>query len=58
MSGSIESQVGAAFEAMAGGDWSGARDAFCVILDVSEVPEALFGLANALFWKRPSGSGK
>src|ERR1700747_2325807 len=35
---------------MAGGDWGGARDAFCAVLEVAEVPEAFFGLANALFW--------
>ena len=35
---------------MAAGDWGGARDAFSAVLVVAEVPEALFGLANALFW--------
>jgi DNA-binding CsgD family transcriptional regulator len=45
-----ESQVGAGFQAMATGDWRGARDAFSAVLAVTEVPEALFGLANALFW--------
>jgi DNA-binding CsgD family transcriptional regulator len=45
-----EGQVGAGFQAMAAGDWRGARDAFCAVLEVAEVPEALFGLANALFW--------
>ena len=35
---------------MAAGDWSGARDTFSAVLAVAEVPEALFGLANALFW--------
>jgi hypothetical protein len=35
---------------MAAGDWIGARDAFSAVLVVAEVPEALFGLANALFW--------
>ena len=35
---------------MAAGDWRGARDAFSAVLVVAEVPEALFGLANALFW--------
>ena len=43
-------QVGAGFQAMATGDWRGARDAFSAVLEVAEVPEALFGLANALFW--------
>jgi DNA-binding CsgD family transcriptional regulator len=46
----VESQVGAGFQAIAAGDWRGARDAFSAVLDVAEVPEALFGLANALFW--------
>src|SRR5690242_15144054 len=35
---------------MATGDWRGARDAFSAVLAVADVPEALFGLANALFW--------
>jgi len=35
---------------MATGNWSAARDAFSAVLEVAEVPEALFGLANALFW--------
>ena len=46
----VEGQVGAGFQAMAAGDWSGARDAFSAVLEVAEVPEAFFGLANALFW--------
>jgi DNA-binding CsgD family transcriptional regulator len=43
-------QVGAGFQAMATGDWPGARDAFSAVLAVADVPEASFGLANALFW--------
>jgi DNA-binding CsgD family transcriptional regulator len=43
-------QVGAGFQAMATGDWRGARDAFSAVLAVADVPEALFGLASALFW--------
>jgi DNA-binding CsgD family transcriptional regulator len=35
---------------MATGEWRGARDAFSAVLEVAEVPEALFGLASALFW--------
>ena len=46
----VESQVGAGFQAMAAGDWCSARDAFSGVLGVAEVPEALFGLASALFW--------
>jgi len=49
-SGVAESQVGAGFQAMSTGDWRGARDAFSAVLAVADVPEALFGLANALFW--------
>ena len=49
-SGVVEGQVGAGFQAMATGDWRGARDAFSAALEVAEVPEALLGLANALFW--------
>jgi DNA-binding CsgD family transcriptional regulator len=47
---SVEGQVGAGFLAMAAGDWRGARDAFSAVVGVADVPEALFGLANALFW--------
>jgi len=49
-SSAVEGQVGAGFAAMATGNWSAARDAFSGVLEVAEVPEALFGLANALFW--------
>lgn len=47
---SVESQVGAGFQAIAAGNWPGARDAFSAVLELAEVPEAFFGLANALFW--------
>jgi DNA-binding CsgD family transcriptional regulator len=46
----VESQVGAGFQAMAAGDWRGARDAFSAVLEAADVPEAFLGLANALFW--------
>ena len=46
----VEGRVGAGFQAMAAGNWCGARDAFSAVLEVAEVPEAIFGLANALFW--------
>jgi tetratricopeptide (TPR) repeat protein len=49
-SSAVEGQVGAGFAAMAAGDWPAARDAFSAALEVAEVPEAFFGLANALFW--------
>src|SRR5689334_23209153 len=45
-----DGRLGAGFQSMAAGDWTGARDAFAAVLDVAEVPEAFFGLANALFW--------
>ena len=45
-----QSQVAAGFQALAVGDWDGARDAFSAVLAVAEVPEALVGLANAQFW--------
>jgi hypothetical protein len=50
MASDVESRVGAGFEAMASGDWSGARDAFAAVLGEGEVPEALLGLANACYW--------
>ena len=49
-SSAVEGQVGAGFQAAAAGDWRGAHDAFSAVLEVAEVPEALFGLANVLFW--------
>jgi DNA-binding CsgD family transcriptional regulator len=49
-SGSLESQVGMGFQAMAAGDWAAARDAFSAVLAAAEIPEALFGLAQVLFW--------
>src|SRR5262245_54118557 len=45
-----ENQVGAGFTAMAAGDWSGARAAFAAIPELSDVPAALMGLANACYW--------
>jgi DNA-binding NarL/FixJ family response regulator len=35
---------------LAAGDWHGACVAFSAVLEVAELPEAFFGLANALFW--------
>jgi DNA-binding CsgD family transcriptional regulator len=49
-SSAVEGRVGAGFAAIAAGDWPGARDAFSAVLEVAEVPEAFFGLANVLFW--------
>jgi tetratricopeptide (TPR) repeat protein len=45
-----EGRVEAGFQAMAAGDWPGARDAFSAALAAAELPEAFFGLATALFW--------
>ena len=45
-----EGGVEAGFQAMAAGDWGGARDAFSAALATAEAPEAFFGLATALFW--------
>jgi len=42
--------VSAGFDAMAAGDWRGARGAFTAALEVAEVAEVFFGLASALFW--------
>jgi len=50
MSSDLEARVGAGFQAMASGDWAGARDEFVAVLEVDEVPEALLGLANASYW--------
>lgn len=38
--GEAEIQVGAGFQALAAGDWRGARDAFSAVLEVAEVPAA------------------
>src|SRR6266496_5270633 len=45
-----EGRVEAGFQAIAAGDWPGAREAFSAVLEAAEVPEAFFGLATALFW--------
>jgi len=47
---STELQVKASFEAMAAGDWVGARDGFSAVAEADDVPEARFGLALTLFW--------
>jgi DNA-binding NarL/FixJ family response regulator len=46
--------VAAGYEALAAGDWAGARAAFEMALGVAEPPEALDGLGRALWWLRDS----
>ena len=46
----FETRIGAGFEAMAAAEWSPARDAFTSMLEESEVPEALIGLASVSYW--------
>ena len=50
----VDAQEGLArgYEALATGNWSGARDAFEGALAVAESPEALDGLGRALWWLR------
>jgi DNA-binding CsgD family transcriptional regulator len=50
VSTSTELQLEASFQAMAVGDWDGARDGFSAVVEVDDVPEARFGLALTLFW--------
>lgn len=40
------------YQALASGDWDGARDAFRAALAMTESPEALDGLGRALWWLR------
>lgn len=40
------------YEALASGDWSGAREAFATAVAVVDSPEALDGLGRALWWLR------
>ena len=47
-----EKGLATGYEALAGGDWDGAREAFENALAVSESPEALDGLGRALWWLR------
>ena len=50
----VESSVAEGYEALASGDWEAARAAFQSALAVDEFPEALDGLARALWWLRES----
>jgi DNA-binding CsgD family transcriptional regulator len=45
-------RLGEGYEALAGGDWAAARDAFRAALTIAESPEALDGLGRALWWLR------
>lgn len=47
-----EDNLASGYEALASGDWQGARDAFTRALAVAEAPEALDGLARAHWWLR------
>ena len=47
-----EDSLARGYEALASGDWPGARDAFTQALDLGESPEALDGLGRALWWLR------
>ena len=49
---SAETALGRGHEALASGDWEGARDAFRDALDSTDSPEALDGLGRALWWLR------
>ena len=45
-----DEQAGEAQEALAGGRWGDARDAFATVLDGNASPEALEGMGEALWW--------
>jgi DNA-binding NarL/FixJ family response regulator len=47
-----EIALGRGYEALASGDWEGARDAFQEALDSTDSAEALDGLGRALWWLR------
>ena len=49
---SAETALGWGYEALASGDWEGARDAFQDALDSTDSAEALDGLGRALWWLR------
>ncbi len=48
----VDTSLAAGYEALASGDWEGARAAFGAALDIAESPEALDGLSRALWWLR------
>jgi DNA-binding CsgD family transcriptional regulator len=47
-----EDHLATGYEALATGDWPGAREAFASALTAAESPEALDGLGRALWWLR------
>jgi DNA-binding CsgD family transcriptional regulator len=47
-----ELPLAAGYEALAAGHWEQARDSFAAAVDATESPEALDGLARALWWLR------
>jgi tetratricopeptide (TPR) repeat protein len=49
---SAETALGRGYEALASGEWEGARAAFQEALDATESAEALDGLGRALWWLR------
>lgn len=49
---SVEASLAGGHEALATGDWDGARSAFAAVLERVESPEALDGLGRALWWLR------
>ncbi len=53
-SAAVDAGVAEGYEALASGDWAGARVAFEAALAVEEFPEALDGLGRALWWLRES----
>jgi DNA-binding NarL/FixJ family response regulator len=48
----LEPSLARGYEALARGDWAGARDAFAEALEASDAPEVLDGLGRALWWLR------
>jgi ATP/maltotriose-dependent transcriptional regulator MalT len=47
-----DASLAAGYEALAAGHWEAARDAFAASADATDSPEALDGLARALWWLR------
>ncbi len=47
-----ETSLAEGYEALASGDWQGARHAFAEAAESADTPEALDGLGRALWWLR------